>query len=310
MLSFKKYMSEATLRASGARVQYETDKYVKPYIGKKDTHKLAGPVQGLDHKKPVTIHGYEEINGKHHAIASQDGSKIKVPYSKLKKPIKAKNSGFDVESKLVEHLKHHGLMPKTISAAGAGAGTDFVLHNRKQNTTHPGKETDTLIKGEVKKDKTGAFGQLTIHHTEEKGWHIKESNRANRREYAKHVERHVVSYLNKYHRNGKVNDKNDITIKHPNLEPANAYLKDHHVDVIHIGSHGTYSVGKDKTGIDLPTFKGTNGNFRARKKNKFAKENSLSVQFQPASVNSIKKSNVHLENEEHIPKIKRALGHD
>ena len=303
VLSFKGYIIEVTLRASGARVQYETDKYITPYVGKKDTHKLAKPVDGFDHTKPVSVDGHKVKDGKHHAIITQGKKRTLVPYTYLHKPETAKNSGFDIESRLVQHLKHHGLMPKSASAAGAGAGTDFVLYNRKQKTNHPGKET--ILKGEVKKDKTGAFGQLTIHHTPELGWHIKEKNRVNRPEYANHVEKYVISYLNKNHRDGNVSE---VTIPHKDLGPANAYLRDHHVDVLHIGSHGTYSVGKDKTGIGLPEFKGTNGKFRVRKKNKFAKENSLTVQFQPASVKSLEKSHVNLENEDHLPSIKNALG--
>lgn len=307
MISFKTFLGEAKLTASGARGQYDADKYITPYKNNSDSHRLSGPVDGLDHTKPVSVHGYEVKDGKYHATVSQNGVKRSVPFSKLHKPIETKNAGFDVENRLVAHLKKHNLMPKEASAAGSGAGNDFILHNRKTNVMHPGKEAlADVLKGEVKKDKSGAFGQLTIHHTPEAGWHIKDRNRANRPEYAKRVQKHVISYLNKHHRDGNV--PGDVNIPHPDLEPANAYLRDHHVDVLHIGSHGTYSIGKDKTGIGLPEFKGKGGNFRVRKKNQFAKENSLTVQFQMSSVKSLEKSPVNLENEDHLPKIKKALG--
>lgn len=308
MLRFKAFITEATLTASGDVANYHTGKYIKPYVGSENTHTVKGEVEGIDNSKPVTVHGNEIIGGKHHAIISQGGGpKKSVIYTKINKPKVSVNKGFEKEDQLVQHLKSHGLMPHEVKSAGAGAGTDFVLVNKKKNTTHPGSNPSPseAFRGEVKKDKTAAFGQLTIHHTPEKGWHIKDKNRENRPKYAEYVQKHVISHLNKHHRDGNVSD---ISISHPDLKPAEAYLHDHHVDVVHISSHGTYAVGGDKTGIGLPTFKGTDGKFRARKKNKFAKENSLSVQFQPRSVKSLEKSHVHLENNDHIPKIKQALG--
>ena len=79
MLSFKSYIIEATLRASGARAQYETDKYITPYVGKKDTHKLAKPVDGFDHSRPVSVGGHKIKDGKHHAIITQGEKTTLVP---------------------------------------------------------------------------------------------------------------------------------------------------------------------------------------------------------------------------------------
>jgi hypothetical protein len=320
MKRFKSFiLDEATLSAAGIEVDRHTKKYITPYIGKKDTHTIKGSHEGIDSSRPITIHGHEEINGKRHAIVSQGGGRsIKVPFSKINKPsdIKVTNRGFERESALVDHLKRHGLMSQDAAGAGSTAGTDFTLENRRKGTIHPGQESDT-IKGEVKADKTAAFGQITIHHTPELGWHIKDSNRAKRPRYAKHVDEHIISHLNKHHPNGMGSMETtasgktkNITVNTPDLTPAEDYLKDHEADVVHVGSHGTYSVGeKDKTGIGLPRFKGKDGLFTVRQK-RFSKNPSLTVQFQPRSTKSLEKSHLHLENDDHIAHFKNALGHN
>ena len=319
MKRFKLFvLDEATLTASGAKAEYHTNKYIKPFIGQKDTHTLKTEHEGLDKNKPITIHGHEEINGKHHAIVSQGGGRsIKVPYSKINKPSDGKeNKGLAFEDHFISHLKKHRLMPEEASGAGSTGGTDFVLHNRKTNKMHKGKAEENILRGETKLDRTAAFGQLTIHHSPELGWHVKDKNRNNRPNFAKHVDEHVIKHLNKHYPNGlkdipetQSGLKKNIVVHTDDLKPAEAYAKDHHVDVLHVSSHGTYHVGdKDKTGIGLPRFEGKNGKFTVRQKNRFSKQGALTVQFQPGSVNSLEKSHIHLEDEKHLPKVKKALG--
>lgn len=320
MISFKTYISEATLSASGLNADYHTDKYIKPYVGQKDTHKIKGEYSGVDSSKPVSIHGYEVINGKYHAKVSQGGGKqVSIPYSKLHKPTVQNNKGFSFESSFSEHLKKHNLMPKDASTAGASGGTDFVIRNKIKNIDHKGRVTSIEqphIRGELKADHTAAWGQVTIHHTKEKGWHIPESSRSKRPNYSDHVEKAgILDYLNKHHRSGLDSMEKtasgrtkNIIHKTNSLEPAVGYLKDHNVDVLHVGGgKGTYSVGDDKTGLGLSKIRGT-GKFTVRQKHARSNIPSLTVQFQPDGVNGLEKSSFNLEHDHHVEHAKRIFG--
>lgn len=98
MLTFKSFLIliEANLSASGKDVEYHTQKYIAPFIGsgQSDTHTLSkdhhDKESGVSLKAgdKLTIHGYEDIKGKRHAIVSPSGSseKVKIPYTSIAKP--------------------------------------------------------------------------------------------------------------------------------------------------------------------------------------------------------------------------------
>jgi hypothetical protein len=198
-------------------------------------------------------------------------------------------------------------------AAGASAGNDFDLHDKRTGEVHKGRVHNenevggkTLL-GETKIGKTAAFGQLTIAHDPKKGgWHIPEKNRANRPTYAKHVlQKGILEHMNKYHKpDVTVKRAKDALFEHDNLDPANSYLKDHHVDVLQVGKHGTYKVGtKDKTGHGLPKIKGR-GQFRVYQKT--GDPLKRMIQFK---VKHLEKSHVDLDNDEHLANMAKTLGH-
>ena len=150
-----------------------------------------------------------------------------------------------------------------------------MFENRKKKMTHPGAVTGSLLNGETNDGVTASMGQLTIHHTKEKGWHIKDAQKAKRPEYAKHIEKSgILKHMNKHEPDPEKSETTasgrtkTIEIKHPNLHPAEGYLKDHHVHVLQVGGYGTYSVGnKDETGHGLPNISGK-GAWRIREKQK------------------------------------------
>jgi hypothetical protein len=159
------------------------------------------------------------------------------------------------------------------------------------------------------------MGQLTIHHTKEKGWHIKDTQRAKRPEYAKHIEKSgILKHMNKNHPDPEKEQSTSsgraktIEIKHPNLHPAEGYLKDHHVHVLQVGGHGTYKVGeKDETGHGLPSISGK-GKWRIREKQK-GNKSARTVAFHPDGVKGLNKSHIDLDKDEDLHKFKKTLGH-
>ena len=76
------------MKSSGPDAQRHAEKYIKPYIGQKETHTLKIAHGDLDAGSPLTIHGHEVHDGKHYAIVSSGnrGEKHSVPLSKINKP--------------------------------------------------------------------------------------------------------------------------------------------------------------------------------------------------------------------------------
>ena len=284
MLKFTNFIVEEvrpTLTSSGKDAERHVSKYITPYLPgnehhSKGTHTVAYDIDGLQAGDAVTLHKHikkQTRTGKieHHVVVSKVDSKkqITIPISKLRKPGKSPiNIGRQFESKFIAHLKKHGLMPQEASGAGFTAGTDFLLQNKQKKTTHKGRVSSStnLFSGETKADINAAFGQLTITHTPERGWHITDKARAKRPRYAKAIEEagildHMNKHFNPDEHNIPVTNSGrakTITFKHKDLKPADAYLQDHHVDVLHVGNgYGTYHVGStDATGHGLPAIKG------------------------------------------------------
>lgn len=326
LISFKEYVelneeqNAGVIAASGVNAERHAQKYLHPHVGSKEfTHTMAKAHGSIAAGANVKIKKVESIDGKTHAhVEDEHGNKEKVLSSKIHKPGgKTENKGHVFENAFIDHLKKHGLMHKDAQGAGSSAGTDFHVINKKKDTIHKGKlqhNGATELNGETKQDHTAAMGQITIHHSKEKGWHVGDEARAKRPEYAKHVDEHIIPHMNKKYPKGpsqqRVTESGRAAsevIKHPDMKPAEAYLKDHHVDMLHVGGgKGTYAVGKDKTGHGLPGISGK-GKWTVRDKAKTP--NARTVMFQPDGVHGLKPSHVNLENEDHVKEIKKTLGH-
>jgi hypothetical protein len=323
--SFKHWIileGRGKITGSGAIGAEHQKKYIDPHVGSdKFSHNLAAEHDDLPKGSAIKIHKVEHIKGKIHVHAEDEtGNHHVIPASKLHKPGEAPpNKGHDYETKFVDRMKHHGLMPKDMSGAGSTGGTDFAVEHKKKNSKshfHAGTVSGHLLNGETKNGVTAAMGQLTIHHSKEKGWHIKDSQRAKRPEYAKHIEKAgILDHMNKHHPDPE-KEKTTASgraktteLPHSNLHPAEGYLKDHHVHVLQVGGHGTYRVGeKDETGHGLPRISGQ-GKWRIREKQK-GNKSARTVAFHPAGVKGLNKSHVDLDKDEHIHAFKKTLGHE
>jgi hypothetical protein len=320
MKSFRSYLIEGrgTLTASGDTGEDHKKRYIDPHVGSsKPTHVLAKEHDDVPAGSSVKIHKVEHINGKIHVHAEDEtGNHHVIPISKLHKPgDEPKNKGHEYESKFVDRLKKHGIMPHHLTGAGSTSGTDFSVENKKKGHFHAGIVSGHLLNGETKNGTTAAMGQLTIHHTKELGWHIKKRQKEKRPEYAKHIEKSgILDHMNKHHSDPEKEEttksgrSKTIEIKHPNLHPAEGYLKDHHVHVLQVGGYGTYKVGKkDETGHGLPSISGK-GQWRIREKQK-GNKSARTVAFHPDGTKGLNKSHVNLDKDEDLHKFKKTLGH-
>jgi len=307
-----------SMTASGAAGEYDLNKYVTPHLGSKEfTHTLSAEHEDLPAGSSVKLKSVERIKGKIHVHAEDEtGNHQLIPISKMHKPGEAPtNRGHDYESTFVDRLKHHGIMPHHLSGAGSTGGTDFAVENKQKKTVHNGTVSGSLLNGETKAGVTAAMGQLTIHHTKEKGWHIGDAAREKRPLYAKQIEKSgVLAHMNKHFKNPNKATTTEsgraktIEIKHPDLEPAHAYLQDHDVHVLQVGGYGTYSVGKkDETGHGLPNISGK-GSWRIREKQK-GNKSARTVAFHPDGKSGLNKSTYDLDKDEDLFKFKKTLGH-
>lgn len=327
--------SGVPIKSSGLSADRHTKQYIEPYLpgGAKhgdETHEVAADVKGLaagDKVKLVAHHTVTDEKGKvtHHVTVQKKGSraKITIPTNKLNKPSASarRNRGFEQEGALAQRLNKHGLMDG--GGAGFTGGNDFHLIDKRAGAKKKIRGTEGHpeegIQGEHKSDiKTTAFGQITLsRHPETGRWHIDDKARANRPGYAEHVENATVTvngkkkplldHLNDTEPVGTTN-KGGFHTDPTTTAPAHAYLRDHHVDVLHIDSHGTYRAGmsaeRDRQKLGLPPLTGE-GRFRVRQKTD--NPNKRTVQF---SITKLDKSNVHLGRDEDLAALKKKLGHE
>lgn len=308
--------------SAGVDAERHARQYLDPNIGKEGAVTVAKAHGSVPAGAKVTVHGYgKDEKGKWHAHVSHNGEKHHVPFGKIEKAHGDKgvvNKGFDYENNFVDRLKKRGVMPEHIGAAGASGGTDFVAHNKKKDEHHFGAVTASghMLHGETKLGHTAAFGQITIHHSPEKGWHIPDNARAKRPRYAEEVEKAgILDHMNKHHgdpskaERTKSGRAKNIVMDHPNLHPAEAYLKDHHVHILQVGQgKGTYSVGKDETGHGLPNISGK-GQWLVREKRRTEKGNVRTIQFAPKGSKGLQPSHINLDNDDHLEHFAKTLGH-
>jgi hypothetical protein len=335
MLSFVSFISEAKLSSSGNRAEYHADKYIKPFLAGQPAHKplsheIDSDIGNFKAGDKVTMHSHHvDGNGVHHVVVSKKGSnKVAIPIGKIKKVSERKNIGLEQESGLVNHLNGHGLMSG--GGAGSTAGNDFHLIDKRGKTAKKisGSEgvttKESAVTGEHKSNLTAAFGQLTLtRHPKTGRWHISDKARQNRPEYAAAVEnahitvngkkRKLLDHINNVQGKDYVKPAGrataeDISSDDHDLSPAHAYMKDHHVDVVHLDSHGTYRAGlsqdKDRHKLGLPALEGT-GRFRVRQKDR-VNDNARTVQFM---IRKLDKSHTHIGTDEGAKKMKKILGH-
>lgn len=272
----------------------------------KDGHKVAIRKHHVDDKGVTQVSTTPEPKKPGSGVTRAGHGMYKGRASELIKPnSKTQNAGHDYEGDFHKRMQDHGLADKDSGPAGSTGGSDSHINNKKT-----GKRLNT----EVKAGTTAAMGQLTINHTKEKGWHIPDHAREKRPEYAKEIEKAgILDHMNKHHDPDKVETTEsgrakNVSIKHHNMAPAEAYLKDHHVDVLHVGTHGTYRVGdKDATGHGLPQMKG-HGKWTVREK-QFGNKHARTVMFQPGGRNALEKSHVDLGKDDHLEKFKKSIGH-
>lgn len=320
MLSFIQFiLTETAIKATGSQGDRHSGKYVKPFIGQKDTHTLNRDVGGIKSGSKVTIHSTTVKDGKHFAtVSSGNGKKVEVPHSHLEKPQSAVtrkgDAGFAKENELANHLKKHGLMDPSAATAGSTGGHDFHIISKHQNKKFGGTEAGQLA-GESKISLKAKMGAAAFAYHPQKGWHVSERTKKAKPRFSAAVEKATVNgkpllqHMNSHWGDPSKRDTlPQITTDSTDLHPLHAYAHDHGVDVLHVHTHGTYRVGmsehKDRTGAGLQKPKGT-GRFTIGRERAGG---SVHGAFRVHEKN-FEKSNTDIMNPDHIKAIAKKLGH-
>jgi hypothetical protein len=312
-------LQEAVIAATGYKAPRHAKTYVEPFIGKKMTHTLARDVGDLKAGTKVSIHSSREEGGKYYAtVSGNTKKKVEIPHSHMHKPesvvVRRGSAGFEAENKLADKLKTRGLMDRDVKTAGSTGGVDFHIIHKKRGIKYGGKESNQ-IGGESKISLRAKMGAIALSHTPDKGWHVSQKSKIAKPNLAKAIESATVNkkpllqHLNE-HWGNPAGGKHlpNVTTDTSDLHPIHAYMKDHHADVLHIHTHGTFRGGmsekRDRTGANLPLPKGT-GRFTIGRERAGGTVNGA---FRVHHA-GFEKSHVDLMNDEHLEKVAKKLGH-
>lgn len=267
------------LSSTGYKGKDHAEKYVFPFLlggpeYREDgyTHTLFSTVRTETFKidKGTRVRALNSFiaNDVYHTIVKVENSddEVVVRNSKLTKPPHLIKDfalpGFEKEQKVADVLKKLNLMAPDTPTARASHGNDFHLIKIENGIP-------IRLHGETKSHSGAKFGEMTISHTPERGWHINDKIRSRRPEFASYVESQTVNGVPIFeHLNAVIGTPPKRWIEPPprivadetDVRPAQAYLREHNVHILHIESHGTYAVGlseeSDATGLNLPSFVG------------------------------------------------------
>lgn len=262
------------LRASGSSSARHLKEYVEPYLPGASlhapgTHVVISKCGFLRRGDRVSLLGVRSVGGVNFVLVERAGERLEVRASKIAKPHKAVKArgaaGLRAESKLVSHLKRHGLMAARAGGAGYTAGRDFYLKH-ESGQKFGGVERDKIY-GESKIGLKAKFGAIALSHSREKGWHVSDKAKAVKPEYARSVEsarvngKPLLQHLNDHWGDPEGRSLKNVTTDTESLAPLHSYMRDRGVDVLHVHSHGTFRGGhsekSDRTGIGLPRPRGT-----------------------------------------------------
>ena len=171
--------------------------------------------------------------------------------------------GFNYETEVANKLKKRGLMDKDTKTAGS-SGDAPDAHIKAKGKVH------SL---EIKKDKGAMFGQLELHHSDEKGWHVSPkaaerypatANHPAVKAFVKKVNKHWGKPSGDYEKDLKMGN---VYHTHDDTSPIAAhYHEDRKTPYVQIGGgHGLYHFDKDKAGLKSSKFEGQT-QLRARMK--------------------------------------------
>lgn len=206
--------------------------------------------------------------------------------------------GFNYENQVADKLKKHGIMDKDTKTAGSsGDAPDAHMNIR-------GKRHNL----EVKADKGAMFGQLELHHSEEKGWHVSPRAAAKYPATANHpAVKAFVKHVNE--KWGKPSGDYDTDLKmgnvyheHKDASPIAAhYHEDRHTPYVQVGKgHGLYHFSSDEAKLGTPKLEG-HTQLRARMKYRGTDKKTGKKKYGSLMVMSLKgdvpKSHLNLDSE-------------
>ena len=176
---------------------------------------------------------------------------------------KSGEGGFKYENQIADKLKKHGIMDKDTKTAGSsGDAPDAHMNiNGKRHSL------------EIKQNKGAMFGQLELHHSDEKGWHVSPRSAAKYPATSSHpAVKKFVKHVNEKWGKPSGNYETDLKMgnvygEHKDASPIAAhYHDDRKTPYVQVGGgHGLYHFSKDEAHLGTKQLSG-NTQLRARMK--------------------------------------------
>lgn len=161
-LSFKSFINRtfiierAPLKASGAKAEYDVNKYLNPEMRKQHTYTTVRDTGGIPKGTSVKVKKVESVDNKFHAHVEHEGQTKIIPVNHLQKPggyenLKSEDAQIkSLHNQITDHVKANGGKPIDLHVGGkkfkvasahkveGNVKADFALHDHKGKPVYYG----------------------------------------------------------------------------------------------------------------------------------------------------------------------------
>jgi len=243
----------AAMKASGAKAEYDVNKYLNPEMRKQHTYTTVKDTGGIPKGTSVKVHKVEAVGNKFHAHVEHEGQTKVIPVNHLEKPggyenLKSEDAQIkSLHSQIQDHVKANGGKPVDLHIGGkkykvAGARkvegnvkADFELHDHKGKAVYYGS-----LKAGAHPSKFSGYGGFS--HMQNPSVHTAASR------LAANIGKHPLNQGEMAFHKFKAGESDHEHVVVQALFGKEVGFKEHGVSNIHGVHHGNISVAKNAEG--------------------------------------------------------------
>jgi hypothetical protein len=251
---FESLLTErAPMKASGAKAEYDVNKYLNPEMRKQHTYTTVKDTAGIPKGTSVKVKKVEAIGDKYHAHVEHEGETKKIPVNHLEKPggyenLKSEDAQIkSLHSQITDHVKANGGKPIDLHIGGkkfkvasahkveGNVKADFALHDHKGKPVYFGS-----LKAGAHPSKFSGYGGFS---------HMKNpSVHAAARSLATNIAKHPLGQGEMAFHKFNAGDHDHEHVVRQALFGKEVGSKEHGVSNIHGVHHGNISISKNPQG--------------------------------------------------------------
>lgn len=259
MKSFSTFLSEsllverAPIKASGAKSDYDVNKYLSPEMRKQHTYNTAKDTEGIPKGTAVKVKKVVTKDGKYHAHVDHQGETKVIPVNHLEKPggyenLKSEDAQIkSLHSQISDHVKANGGKPVDLHIGGkkykvtgahkveGNVKADFTLHDHEGKPVYYGS-----LKAGAHPSKFSGYGGFS---------HMKNQSVASAsKSLAHNISKHPLGQGEMaFHKFNAENEDHEHVVKQA-LFGKEVGAKEHGESNIHGVHHGNITIGKNSKG--------------------------------------------------------------